>query len=443
MVFLRHIETPYKTLAVHWLGPKTIVTIDSTEMMHLTDVRTTRELESLDVAGAGLVYGSAQFKGYATGGNVSPALALAGNHACYNSVVSVGSQLYILGARSVHSISVRSWHDRITHLVHNQKWADVFQIALEGYRNTVERPHRRQAVKDRIIRVIDDYLVATESCPEMCLASVMSCLIEINAHDLLWQELWERLQNTENYLVLLTQHIENGSISYISPRISQALCDYWIDRSTKRFENIILKLSWECLDLHQVLSAVKSHDMYIAQMHLNTSALGDYCISITDLIPKIKSESNRDLGNFVLVYISSCLSGRRYPCGEIHTDLVAKVKHEVKSFFIYTCIRYIRQNQLFNFLLLLFQVLRCLTSVHSNHADATELTYPYLRSLLQFDTRETLNVISLAFHEIEFQGQLGRSHRQRIVNILLEIMVPEHFAVSFIIIYISTTIPNK
>lgn len=75
-------------------------------------------------------------------------------------------------------------------------------------------------------------------------------------------------------------------------------------------------------------------------------------------------------------------------------------------------------------------MLRCLTSVHSNHAVESELSYPYLRSLLQFDTRETINVISLAFQEKEFQGQLGQSHRQRIVNILLEILLPEHFDVS-------------
>lgn len=48
---------------------------------------------------------------------------------------------------------------------------------------------------------------------------------------------------------------------------------------------------------------------------------------------------------------------------------------------------------------------------------------------MEFDTRETLNVISLAFQEKEFHGELGQSHRQRIVNILLEIMVPEQFNV--------------
>lgn len=320
---------PYSILAVHWLGPKTIATIDAAEMMHLTDVRSTKELECIDVVTAGLVYGSAQFKGYATGGNVSPALALAGSHACYNSVVSVGSQLYILGARSLHSVNVRSWSDRISYLVQHQRWNEACQLAVEGYKSAGDRPRRRQGAKDRIHRLVEEYLIATERCTEVCLGAVMACLIEIGDHEMLWQELWERLPSTDSYLALMTEYIESGSINFISPVISQALCEYWLKRSPRQLEKIILKLDWRCLDLHQVLSAVKAEKLYNALIHLSTTALGDYCISLTDLIPKIKDEPNTNLGNYILVYISSCLSGRGYPTGDIEPDRISQVKHEV------------------------------------------------------------------------------------------------------------------
>lgn len=55
-------------------------------------------------------------------------------------------------------------------------------------------------------------------------------------------------------------------------------------------------------------------------------------------------------------------------------------------------------------------------------AAENELPYPFLRALLKFDTRETLNVLSLAFMEREFSSELGMSQRQRIINILLEII---------------------
>ena len=66
--------------------------------------------------------------------------------------------------------------------------------------------------------------------------------------------------------------------------------------------------------------------------------------------------------------------------------------------------------------------MRTLTAPHSISAPDNELPYPYLRDLLKFDTRETFNVLSLAFMEKEFSSELGMSQRQRIINILLEII---------------------
>lgn len=400
MLFLRHISLSYSLLAVHWMGPKTIATVDRNEMLHLTDVRTTKESECIDIANAGLVYGSAHFKGFATGGNVSPAFALAGTYACYNSIISKGSQLYILGGRSLQSINVRSWSDRITHLAQNQRWCEACSLAIEGYRSAGDRSRRKQMAKDRVIQLVEEYLMASARCPELCLNSIMACLIEIQEYDMLWQDLWERLNTKDTYNILLSEQIENGNISYISPIVAQCLCEYWLKHSASKLEEIILKLDWQCLDLHQVLSAAKREKLYRAQMHLNTVALGDYCLSLTELIPQIVNENDRNLGNYLLVYISSCLSGRGYPSGYINPDIIQNVKHEV---------------------------LRCLTSIHSIHAVESELPYPYLRALLTFDAQETLNVISLAFQEKEFSGELGQSHRQRIVNILLDIMKPEYF----------------
>lgn len=394
---------------MHWLGPKSLACLDTTEVLHLNDVRTNKELECIDLAGAGLVYGSAQFKGFATGGNVSPAMALAGTYACYNTVIAKGTQLYILGARSLHSVTVRAWNDRISYLITNQRWIEACSLAIEGYRVAGERPHRKQMAKESILRLVEEYLAATTRTPELCLDSVINCIVEIEEFDLLWQELWDRLISHDNYLLYLTEHIENDRITQISPIVAQSLCDYWCRINPEKLEELILKLDWKCLDLHQVLTAVKKEKLYNAQIYLNTHALRDYTISITDLVPLILNNgANQRLGNYILVYISSCLAGRGYPMGEIDENMILTVKHEV---------------------------LRCLTSVHSINSPDGELSYPYMRTLLQFDTRETLNVLSLAFEEKEFSGELGQSHRQRIVNILLEIMTPECATVSAIIYY--------
>jgi hypothetical protein len=66
-LFLRHVTLSYNILALHWLGPKTIACIDTTETLHLVDVRTNQELENVDISRFGIVYSSALFKGLATG----------------------------------------------------------------------------------------------------------------------------------------------------------------------------------------------------------------------------------------------------------------------------------------------------------------------------------------------------------------------------------------
>ena len=78
------------------------------------------------------------------------------------------------------------------------------------------------------------------------------------------------------------------------------------------------------------------------------------------------------------------------------TDMVAKVKYDV-----YTC----------------------LTTIHTKRHKDGELVYPYLRTLLHFDTQGLLNVLSIAFEEPEFQSELGKCQKQRLVDNLLEIMV--------------------
>ncbi|XP_065093057.1 vacuolar protein sorting-associated protein 8 homolog [Ochlerotatus camptorhynchus] len=400
LIFLRHIHLGYNLLALHWLGPKTIACLDTMEMLHLSDVRTNKELESIDLSNVGLMYNSAQFKGLATGGNVSPALALAGGSACYNTVISQGSQLYLLAGKSLHGVSARAWSDRISYLTSMQRWEEAIELAVDGYRAAAGR-HRRLAVaKERILRMFDEYLNATRKTPELCLEAMVACLIEINEKNLLWQELYDRLPTTDHYMTIIARHIESDDLSSIAPSVAQVLCDYFLQkRDINRLENLILKLDWQCLDLHQVLTICRKEKLYRAQMYLNTKALSDYAVSLTDLIPIIHERDDPHLGNCLLVYVSSCLAGRGYPTGDIAPEMIATVKHEV---------------------------LRCLTVIHSKNAPEGELPYPYLRTLLEFDTRETLNVISLAFQEKEFNGELGLSQRQRIINILLEILTPEH-----------------
>lgn len=98
------------------------------------------------------------------------------------------------------------------------------------------------------------------------------------------------------------------------------------------------------------------------------------------------------LGNKVLVYISCCLAGRAYPLGDIPCDNVARVRTDV---------------------------LHCLTALHTASGAVDEPLYPQLWTLIQFDTREFFNVLSLAFGDVG----LTDAEKQGVVDILLRMMV--------------------
>lgn len=93
-----------------------------------------------------------------------------------------------------------------------------------------------------------------------------------------------------------------------------------------------------------------------------------------------------------------------YPTGHIPESDIPRVKHDV---------------------------LRCLETIHSINSTPDEPTYPYLRALLKYNIRECLNVIELAFTEVEFSGEMGMLQRQRLVNILMQIVSPNEFSVSY------------
>lgn len=131
MSLLRHINLNYSLLSLHWLGYRHVALVDSTETVRLMDVRTQKEIETLDISDVGLVYGSAHFKALATGGQVSAAFAMAGERACYNSMASRGNQLLILGMKSVHLLRLRTWEERLQFLSAQNRWAEALNLAAD------------------------------------------------------------------------------------------------------------------------------------------------------------------------------------------------------------------------------------------------------------------------------------------------------------------------
>ncbi|PVD38848.1 hypothetical protein C0Q70_01472 [Pomacea canaliculata] len=112
----------------------------------------------------------------------------------------------------------------------------------------------------------------------------------------------------------------------------------------------------------------------------------------------------------------------------VHLDIGSLDIHQVVnlcwSHCLYDAIIYVYTRGMHDYITPLEQLLTRLGDALSTGKQLTgEPAYPYLRTLLQFDTREFLNVLALAFEEAEFNKEEGIQKRQRVVDILLQIMV--------------------
>ncbi|TFK06286.1 Vacuolar protein sorting-associated protein 8-like protein [Platysternon megacephalum] len=96
----KQLHLHYDLINFTWINSRTVVLLDSVEKLHVIDRQTQEELETIEISEVQLVYNSSHFKSLATGGNVSQALALVGEKACYQSISSCGGQIFYLGTKT-------------------------------------------------------------------------------------------------------------------------------------------------------------------------------------------------------------------------------------------------------------------------------------------------------------------------------------------------------
>ncbi|EFN62096.1 Vacuolar protein sorting-associated protein 8-like protein [Camponotus floridanus] len=424
---LRRMTLPYMITNLRWLNPRSLIVLDNQEKLHLLDVRAQDNLETLDMSRVGISYASSHFKGLSTGGNVSKAMALAGERACYNTVIVFGTQLLLLGTKSLHVICIRTWTERLQHLIMQKRFPEALALGLSFYQDKGKaviglrgsKQRRKQIARDKVCEVLIQYMEELNQClmdentdyDTIVLTCVDYC-IQLENLDLLFGKLWDIVFESEglktSYLHALEAPLLDGSLqSKLPPLIAQQLVTlYDQEDKVESLESIIVLLNVDCLDIHQVTTICRQRGLWEALIYLQTTALGDFTAPIHQLVPVLQNllrdpitVPSRDcikLGNAILVYTSCCLAGRGFPKDELPEGIPQKAKADI---------------------------LRALLSQHSSLANDTERQYPYLRTLLQFDAKGFLDVIAIAFQEPEFTSEMGLRQRQRLIDILLSIVM--------------------
>uniref|UniRef100_A0A673ISD7 Vacuolar protein sorting-associated protein 8 homolog n=1 Tax=Sinocyclocheilus rhinocerous TaxID=307959 RepID=A0A673ISD7_9TELE len=405
-------------ISLSWINPHTLVLMDSTEKLRVVDRPSQEELETVDMAELQLVYNSSHFKSLATGGNVSQALALVGEKTCYQSVCSYAGQIMYLGTK------------RVDHLLKQEKFMEALSLAWSFHEGTAKAvlglfadpAKRKGVVADKMVEILLQYVDRSlKKCPEqgkiqlmeqhfqdMVPVTVDYCLL-LQRTDLLFNQIYPRL--VENsvargvFLESLEPYILSERIGCLTAPVMRDLLSYFQENGMMdSVEGCLVHMDITNLDIQQVVQMCWDNQLYDAMIYVFNSGMNDYISPMEKLFQAIGpplregkplTDEHVVMGNKLLVYISCCLAGRAYPLGDIPEDLVPQVK-----------------NQVFEFLIRL----------HSVEAAQEEEVYPYIRTLLHFDTREFLNVLALTFEDFKNDKQ-ALEYQQRIVDILLKVMV--------------------
>ncbi|XP_034537762.1 vacuolar protein sorting-associated protein 8 homolog [Notolabrus celidotus] len=426
----RQLHLTCDIISLSWINSRTLVLVDSHEKLQVVDRPSQEVLETLDLEQVQLVYNSRHFKSLATGGNVSQALALVGEKACYQSVSSHEGQILYLGTKSAHIMTLRTWRERIDFLMKQEHFVEALSLGWSFHEGTAKAVvglfgdpvKRKRVVADKMVELFFQFAEhALKKCPEQGKIQVMEqhfqdvipvlvdyCLL-LQRADLLFNQLYSQL--AENmvakgvFLESLESYIVADRLGHLTTPIMKDLLAHY--HSTGKMENLercIVHLDITNLDIQQVVQICWENQLHDAMIYVFNSGMNDYITPMEKLFAVIgpplkygKSLTDEEvvMGNKLLVYISCCLAGRAYPLGDIPEDLVVQVK-----------------NQVFEFLIRL----------HSGDSSEEEEVFPFIRSLLHFDTREFLNVLAMTFEDFKNDKQ-ALEYQQRIVDILLQVMV--------------------
>uniref|UniRef100_H2MIR9 VPS8 subunit of CORVET complex n=1 Tax=Oryzias latipes TaxID=8090 RepID=H2MIR9_ORYLA len=413
----RQLHLSCDIISLNWINSRTLVLVDSQEKLHVVDRPTQEVLETLDLEQVQLVYNSRHFKSLATGGNVSQALV--GEKACYQSVSSYAGQILCLGTKSAHIMALRNWNECIDLMLKQEHFVEALSLAWSFHEGTAkamvglhgDAAKRKAVVSDKMVELLLQFAEhALKKHPEQGKSQTGEQNFQVFVcRDLLFDELYPRVAASSLakavFLESLESYIVSSRLDHLpTPVIKDLLSHYHNNGMMDSLERCIVHLDVTSLDIQQVVQVCWTNRLYDAVIYIYNRGMNDFITPMEKLFTAIgpavkggRSLTDEDvvMGNKLLVYISCCLAGRAYPLGDIPADLVVQVK-----------------NQVFDFLIRL----------HSNDSSEEEDVFPFIRTLLHFDTREFLNVLSMTFEDFKNDKQ-ALEYQQRIVDILLQVMV--------------------
>ncbi|KPV77801.1 uncharacterized protein RHOBADRAFT_33991 [Rhodotorula graminis WP1] len=391
----------------------------------------------------------------------------------------------LAGTTDVRVGAILSWADRILSLMQPGTMLDAIETAtayLEGQvdASTISLPDdpvaRRDVLEPKLREILNaslEYAFSEDrlrdgshadgetiqhlfeglvgTCARACLA--------LNDPDWLFDELFERYEQNGIEGIFLDRvepFILAGAVHALPPSVSQRLIAIHAERrQLDAAQRIIFSVEPQNLDLNQVLGLCQREQLYDALIHVQTRALHDFVAPLVELVELVRriqqhrtqrprrigenGDAHSDEGSGgdddeledhgglwrsaykVFAYLSRQLVGLSYPVGDaLSYDEAVRARDAIYGFLLSGTTRSWPEKG----------GKPVLTS--DAGAGAPEPPYPYLRLLWRFDAEAMLDTLDLAFEDPyldeDDEDLLTTSRRpatrQRIVDLLLEIMSP-------------------
>ncbi|KAJ5224268.1 uncharacterized protein N7469_007771 [Penicillium citrinum] len=374
--------------------------------------------------------------------------------AFYMSFRAYKGRLFLLGYNETLVGSLSNWADRLLALMENGDFINAIRLATSYYTGAAEKltvglPEedslRRPIVQEKLLDMIsaslkyafggnaeaDNRRIEDSQLEELAKVSIAAC-IYMTDEDFLWEEVFPWYEENDcagGFLNVVEPYIVDGTIRSLPPTAVKSLINHFIQtHSAGRLEEIICLLDTTTMDIDQVTTLCKQHNLYDAYIYVWNRCLMDYVGPLEDLIRMIPTQSepltNGDYtaemirhtnARKIFPYLSFVLTGRIYPT----EDSLDEVEASRAKLALY---QYLFSGHLSG------------TGPDTGTDDIG--SFSPLRAILKFDASSFMSMLNEAFEDSflnEPDSEDGPSpgasiNRQYLISILLQVMTESSFS---------------
>ncbi|KAL4784174.1 Golgi CORVET complex core vacuolar protein 8-domain-containing protein [Aspergillus varians] len=378
--------------------------------------------------------------------------------AFYMSFRSYKGRLFVIGYNEMLIGSLSNWADRLLAIMEAGDFIGAIRQATAYYSGNSEKltvglpdedSLRQPIVREKLLEMMSASLkyafgrnaeapndrLERPQLEDLAEVSISACVC-MGDEDFMWDEVFNWYEENDAqgvFLDALESFIVEGTVLSLPPTAVKALINHFIVTHTaSQLEEIICLLDTSTMDIDQVTTLCKQHNLYDAFIYVWNRCLGDYVGPLQELIgiipfqqPMANGDSVNDLTQYsnamkIFPYLSFILTSRSYPTGNDMDDVEAS---------------------------------RAKAALYSYLFSGTHGSLSTLEVLLKFDTPSFMSMMNEAFEDsfLNEQDPDGVPHqgvsvnRQYIISILLQTMTSTSFDTSdtiYLDMFISRSLPK-